>query len=86
MHSEIPPHNSQESSRTHCSWSVLSHDVSDFLADPTHPQPDPLGVLDEDEIFFASGQTLLEDVSGLKKHCIVGPVIVSFCPATFIST
>ncbi|KAG9083156.1 hypothetical protein FS749_006259 [Ceratobasidium sp. UAMH 11750] len=45
-----------------------------------HIIPDPIGVLDEGEIFFASGQTLLEDSSGLKKHCITGPVIVSRNP------
>ncbi|KAG8743840.1 hypothetical protein FRC10_011307 [Ceratobasidium sp. 414] len=41
-----------------------------------HIIPDPIGVLDEGEVFFASGQTLLEDSSGLKKHCLTGPVIV----------
>ncbi|KAG9090168.1 hypothetical protein FRC06_001192 [Ceratobasidium sp. 370] len=45
-----------------------------------HIIPDPIGVLDEGEVFFASGQTLLEDSSGLKKHCITGPVIVSRNP------
>ncbi|KAG8719689.1 hypothetical protein FRC09_010775 [Ceratobasidium sp. 395] len=42
-----------------------------------HIIPDPIGVLAEGEIFFASGQTSLEDSSGFKAHCITGPVIVT---------
>ncbi|QRV85354.1 RNA-dependent RNA polymerase [Ceratobasidium sp. AG-Ba] len=45
-----------------------------------HIIPDPLGVLDEGEIFFASSQTQLEDSTGTKKYCVTGPVIVSRNP------
>ncbi|KAG8764504.1 hypothetical protein FRC12_008067 [Ceratobasidium sp. 428] len=45
-----------------------------------HIIPDPIGVLAEGEIFFASGQASLEDSSGFKTHCITGPVIVSRNP------
>ncbi|KAG8796073.1 hypothetical protein FRC12_005343 [Ceratobasidium sp. 428] len=45
-----------------------------------HIIPDPIGVLAEGEIFFASGQASLEDSSGFKTHYVTGPVIVSRNP------
>ncbi|CAE6522319.1 unnamed protein product [Rhizoctonia solani] len=46
--------------------------------------PDPLGVLDEDQVFFASSQLIQTSRSGLTQ-CITGPVIVSRNPCIQIS-
>ncbi|CAE6395732.1 unnamed protein product [Rhizoctonia solani] len=46
--------------------------------------PDPLGVLDEGQVFFASSQPIQTNRSGL-THCITGPVLVSRNPCIQIS-
>ncbi|CUA78390.1 Genome polyprotein [Rhizoctonia solani] len=46
--------------------------------------PDPLGVLDEGQVFFASSQPIQTSHSGL-THCITGPVLVSRNPCIQIS-
>ncbi|KEP48177.1 RNA-dependent RNA polymerase [Rhizoctonia solani 123E] len=46
--------------------------------------PDPLGVLEEGQVFFASSQPIQTNRSGL-THCITGPVLVSRNPCIQIS-
>ncbi|KDN44647.1 hypothetical protein RSAG8_05412, partial [Rhizoctonia solani AG-8 WAC10335] len=46
--------------------------------------PDPLGVLDEGQVFYASSQPIQTNRSGL-THCITGPVLVSRNPCIQIS-
>ncbi|KAJ1300623.1 hypothetical protein OPQ81_002276 [Rhizoctonia solani] len=46
--------------------------------------PDPLGVLEEGEVFFASSQPIQTSRSGLTR-CITGPVLVSRNPCIQIS-
>ncbi|KAF8708053.1 RNA-dependent RNA polymerase, partial [Rhizoctonia solani] len=57
---------------------VVPHSVRAFIV------PDPLGVLNEDEVFFASSQPIEASSSGFTQ-CITGPVLVSRNPCIQIS-